>query len=237
MSSCTMIVLAAGRGTRFAGQLPKQYLPLGHAPLLWHTLNRLHPHPCIDRILPVIAPAGEALWQEIMAPLLPQLPKVSLPVAGGTERQHSVFQALQSMHNHDDHWVAIHDGARPLVDLTLLDRLFAARQQCDAIIPALLAADTVKQIDHQQYITATLNRQHICLVQTPQLFRLGVIRHAHQQAARDGFLGTDDASLVERLHRPVLMVPGSPWNIKITYPQDQHWAAWWLQHEESLTWK
>ncbi|MBF0098912.1 MAG: 2-C-methyl-D-erythritol 4-phosphate cytidylyltransferase [Magnetococcales bacterium] len=237
MSSCTMIVLAAGRGTRFAGALPKQYLPLGQYPLLWHTLHRIHPHPKIDHILPVIAPTGETLWQQIMGPHLHLLPKVTPPVTGGAQRQESVYRALQTLDLPDEHWVAIHDGARPLIDLPLLDRLLAARDQNDAIIPGLQAADTIKQIDNQSHITATLERQKICLIQTPQLFRLGLIRHAHQQALHDNFLGTDDASLVERLQSPVLLVPGSPWNIKVTYPQDQHWAAWWLQQEESPTWK
>jgi 2-C-methyl-D-erythritol 4-phosphate cytidylyltransferase len=232
-----MIVLAAGRGERCAGTLPKQYQLLGQYPLLWHTLHRVHPHPKIDHILPVIAPTGETLWQQIMGPHLHLLPKVTPPVTGGAQRQESVYQALQTIEQPDEHWVAIHDGARPLIDLPLLDRLFTARNQSEAIIPGLQATDTVKQIDDQQQIITTLDRQQICLIQTPQLFRLGLIRRAHQQARDDGFLGTDDASLVERLQVPVLLVPGSPWNRKVTYPQDQHWAAWWLQHEESLTWK
>ncbi|MBF0186216.1 MAG: 2-C-methyl-D-erythritol 4-phosphate cytidylyltransferase [Magnetococcales bacterium] len=236
MSACTLIVLAAGRGERLGGPLPKQYLPLGPYPLLWHTLHRLHAHPLIAHIVPVIAPTGAALWQQIMGPWLPDLPKVAAPVAGGSERQHSVYQGLQAITQADDHWVAIHDGARPLVDQPLLDRLLAARADHDAIIPALMAGDTVKQINAQQQVITTLQRSSLCLVQTPQLFRLGLIRHAHQQAAAASFLGTDDASLVERLQLPVQVVAGSASNIKITYPQDRQWAAWWLQQEESK-WK
>ncbi|MBF0461472.1 MAG: 2-C-methyl-D-erythritol 4-phosphate cytidylyltransferase [Magnetococcales bacterium] len=235
MSACTMIVLAAGQGTRFGGPLPKQYLPLCHHPLLWHTLSRLHRHPQVGCIVPVIAPHGEALWQQIMQPLLADLPKVAAPVLGGTERQHSVFQALRSLPLAEDDWVGIHDGARPLVDAAVLDRLLQARTQSDAIIPTLAASDTVKQVDAHGHIIATLDRNSIHLAQTPQLFRFGLIHQAHQQAAATQWLGTDDASLVERLARPVLTVPGSARTIKITQPLDWALAEWLLQEEEPCT--
>ncbi|MEO5364706.1 MAG: 2-C-methyl-D-erythritol 4-phosphate cytidylyltransferase [Magnetococcus sp. DMHC-8] len=233
MSDCTMIVLAAGRGERFGGPLPKQYLPLGGRPLLWHTLSRLHRHAQIGRIIPVIAPAGELFWQQAMHGLLHDLPKVTAPVSGGTERQHSVHQALCTLDLAEDAWVGIHDGARPLVDADLLDRLLMARARGDAIIPALAASDTVKQVDADGWIKATLDRNSICFVQTPQLFRFGWIRQAHRQAAATGFVGTDDASLVERLGRPVVVVPGSARNIKITHPLDRAWAEWLLNEEAS----
>ncbi len=233
MSNCTMIVLAAGRGERFGGPLPKQYLPLGNRPLLWHTLSRLHHHAQIDKIIPVIAPDGEDLWQRLMQPLLTDLPKVAAPVLGGRQRQHSVFNALRTLALADDAWIGIHDGARPLVDGALLDRLLEARNRGDAIIPALTASDTVKQVDPHGQIVTTLNRDSICFVQTPQLFRFRLIREAHQQAADDHFIGTDDASLVERLSHPVWVVPGGAHNIKITHPVDQTWAAWQLQGEKS----
>ena len=227
----TMIVLAAGRGQRFGGQLPKQYLPLKQRPILWHTLSRLHDHPNIKKIIPVIAPDGEELWQKIMTPQLDKLPKVSHPVTGGKERQHSVYKGLLSLTLKDHAWVAIHDGARPLVDHGLLQRLFQARQQSDAIIPAIPASDTIKRINAQGEIVETLPREQICLVQTPQLFRFGTIVQAHQQAQQHGFLGTDDASLVEQLPQKVIVVPGDTNNIKITRPQDLELAEQWLQKE------
>ena len=234
-SGVTMIVLAAGRGRRFGGTLPKQYLPLQSRPILWHSLSRLHQHPKIDTIVPVIAPDGEELWQTIMAPLLAPLPKVTPPVLGGDERQHSVFKALLSLNLPHTAWIGIHDGARPLVEQRVLDHLFQARQQSDAIIPALPASDTIKRIDAHGHILSTLDRETICLAQTPQLFRFGLIFQAHQQAAADGFLGTDDASLVERLNQttgifyPVLVVRGSTKMLKITNPSDQELAEQLLQ--------
>lgn len=235
----TIIVLAAGLGQRFGGSLPKQYLPLRHRPILWHTLSRLHHHAQISKIIPVIAPNGEELWQKIMVPLLDQLPKVTTPVEGGDERQHSVFKALVSLNLADDAWVGIHDGARPLVDQGLLERLFQARVRSDAIIPAIPASDTVKHVDPQGHIIETLDRENIRLAQTPQLFRLGLILHAHQQAAKEAFLGTDDASLIERLYATthlsgqIVVVPGSANTIKITRQLDLDLAERLLQEEES----
>ncbi len=229
---CTMIVLAAGRGERFGGPLPKQYLPLLDRPLLWHTLSRLHRHPQISHIIPVIAPTGERLWQQIMQPLLTHLPKVSPAVIGGTERQHSVFNALRSLKLPENGWVGIHDGARPLVDVELLDRLFAARSRADAIIPTLPVSDTVKQVRADGAVIATLERAGIHRVQTPQLFRFKQILDAHQQAADSRFIGTDDASLLERLALPVVVVPGASYNIKITQPLDYMLAELLLQREE-----
>ena len=236
-SGVTMIVLAAGRGLRFGGTRPKQYLPLQNHPILWHSLNRLHQHPKIDTIVPVIAPDGEELWQTIMTPLLAPLPKVTRPVQGGDERQHSVFKALLSLDLPQTAWVGIHDGARPLIEQAVLERLFQARQQSDAIIPTLPASDTIKHVDAHGHIITTLERATLCLAQTPQLFRFGLILQAHQQAAADGFLGTDDASLVERLNQTtgqfhsVLVVQGSAKMIKITSHLDKELAEQLLQKE------
>ncbi|MEO5340482.1 MAG: 2-C-methyl-D-erythritol 4-phosphate cytidylyltransferase [Magnetococcus sp. MYC-9] len=232
LDPCTMIVLAAGRGERLGGPLPKQYLPLRGRPLLWHTLSRLHRHRQIDAIVPVIAPTGEGLWQQILSPLLSDLPKITPPVLGGAERQQSVFMALHTLALAEDAWVGIHDGARPLLEGDLLDRLLDARVHGEAIIPGLMASDTVKQIDRGE-VVATLNRDRILLAQTPQLFRFHQIRYAHQQAAASRFIGTDDASLVERLAQPVRIVAGSARNIKITHPLDWQLAELLLQEEES----
>ena len=129
-------------------------------------------------------------------------------------------------------WIGIHDGARPLVDAGLLDRLLQARTRGDAIIPSLAASDTIKQINPQGYVVATLDRKTVHGVQTPQLFRFRLILRAHQQAEACQWLGTDDASLVERLPHPVLAVPGSVGNIKITRPLDWILAERLLQEEK-----
>lgn len=234
----TMIVLAAGRGRRFGGPLPKQYMPLRNRPVLWHALCRLHSHTQVGSIVPVIAPDGEELWQEIMVPLLDTLPKVAAPVAGGDERQHSVFKALRALTLAEDAWVGIHDGARPLVDPDMMARLFQARQVGDAILPVMPARDTLKRLDPRGHVVETLDRESVRLAQTPQLFRFGLIFRAHQQAAARAFLGTDDASLVEcmqgttRFSPEVVTVDGSANTFKITQSLDRDLAELLLQTEE-----
>ena len=228
----TMLVVAAGQGRRFGGPLPKQYLPLQGRPLLWHTLSRLHEHPDIRRIVPVIAPDGDELWRQWMAGPVRELPKVAPPVTGDRERQLSVYNGLRALELDGSDWVGIHDGARPLVDRALLTRLFAQRGAGDAWIAAIPASDTVKRVDGSGFITETVPREQIWLAQTPQLFRYGLALRAHREAALSGFLGTDDASLVERLGVPVGVVPGHTHNIKVTRADDLGLAAFFLQEGE-----
>lgn len=227
---CTLLLVAAGRGRRFGGDKPKQYQPLGNLPIVVHTLRALHRHPLIPRIQPVIAPDGADYWQAL-APYLTDLPKVSPPIAGGAERQESVWRGLEHLRLDADHWVGIHDAVRPLIAQGLLDRLFAARDHGDALIPALDAHDTVKQSDGHGQVIATLDRARIHLAQTPQVFRHGLILAAHRQAREQGFQGTDDASLIEWLGQPVHLVAGDYANIKITRPEDTMWAEIMLGRE------
>jgi 2-C-methyl-D-erythritol 4-phosphate cytidylyltransferase len=225
---CTVIVVAAGQGQRFGGDVPKQYQMLLDRPLLAHTLERLHRHPVVERIVPVIAPDGTTGWQ-CLAPWLSKLPKVAPPVTGGRERQESVWNALTSLRLETMAWVAVHDGARPILSGTLLNRLFEARAHTDACIAALPASDTIKEVDASGRILRTRDRRHVWLAQTPQVFRFGLLHAAHQQARTTGFLGTDDASLVERLGHPVTVVMGDSHNIKVTRPEDWPWATFLLQ--------
>ncbi len=228
----TMLVVAAGQGRRVGGPLPKQYLPLRGRPILWHTLARLQEHADIDHIVPVIAPDGDELWCQHMADAVKSLPKVAAPVAGGAERQLSVFNGLRSLALADDAWIGIHDGARPLLDRPLLDRLFQARYAGDAWIVAMPITDTVKRVDERQHIVETLDRGRIWSAQTPQLFRYGLLLEAHHRAEADGFSGTDDSSLVERLGKPVGVVTGSGDNIKITHPRDLELADFILREKK-----
>ncbi len=228
----TLLVVAAGQGRRVGGPLPKQYLPLQGQPILWHTLAALHNHPSINLIVPVIAPDGDDLWQKHLSERVKLLPKVATPVAGDRERQFSVYNGLKTLKLCDDAWVSIHDGARPLLDRSLLDRLFLARRDGDAWIIATQASDTVKQVNADNKIIETLDRSQIWLAQTPQLFRYGLIMRAHQQALAANFLGTDDASLVEWLGETVRVVPGNSDNIKITHPRDLELAEYIFQEKK-----
>ncbi|MBF0309937.1 MAG: 2-C-methyl-D-erythritol 4-phosphate cytidylyltransferase [Magnetococcales bacterium] len=224
---CVMLVVAAGKGQRFGAPLPKQYCTLGGKPLLLHTLQHLHDHPAVNAILPIIS--REDVHFGTLSGDLAAMPKVLAPVFGGKKRQDSVYQGLKSLKLPPEAWVGIHDAARPLVSLALLDRLLAARSLADALIPALPPSDTVKLTDGSEVVHSTLDRARIRLVQTPQLFRFGLILEAHAHARQCNFQGTDDASLVELMETPVHCIPGDPWNLKITHPQDLGLAELLLQ--------
>lgn len=225
----TFLVVAAGQGRRFGGELPKQYQSLSGRPVLWHTFKILQDHHLVKGIVPIIAPDGRELWDSVMEPEIDGMSKLHAPVAGGAERQFSVANGLASLSVDARQWVAIHDGARPLLSLQLLDRLFAARDGSDALVTAIPAIDTIKQVGQGGVISKTLDRSTIWLAQTPQLFRYGLIRQAHDEAAKAGFVGTDDASLLEWLGVAVQVVSGDVANIKITQPADLALAAWLLQ--------
>ncbi|MBF0454805.1 MAG: 2-C-methyl-D-erythritol 4-phosphate cytidylyltransferase [Magnetococcales bacterium] len=224
----TFLVVAAGQGRRLGGEIPKQYRLLAGYPVLWHTLKRLHDHPLVENIVPIIAPDGRSLWDQVMGPLVAPLVKVSQPVTGGKERQNSVANGLSSLTLKKDQWVAIHDGARPVLRRGMLDRLFLAREKGDALLTAQLASDTIKKVGLDGVVRATLDRREIWLAQTPQLFRYELIRRAHRSAAEAGWMGTDDVSLVEWLGEPVRVVEGDGANIKITQASDLLLAEWLL---------
>jgi 2-C-methyl-D-erythritol 4-phosphate cytidylyltransferase len=225
----TFLVVAAGVGRRFGGKLPKQYQSLAGHPVLWHSLKVLQDHPLVGRVVPIIAADGLKLWQEIMAQEIGEFSKLSAPVFGGAERQQSVANGLDSLSLGEKNWVAIHDGARPLLSLALLDRLFLARNQGGALLAALPATDTIKQVGTDGLVKATLDRNEIFLAQTPQLFRYGLIKEAHSSAAKANFMGTDDVSLLEWLGTPVHTVLGESANIKITNSSDLALAEFLLK--------
>ncbi|OSM02590.1 2-C-methyl-D-erythritol 4-phosphate cytidylyltransferase [Magnetofaba australis] len=215
---CAMVLVAAGRGSRFGGEKPKQYQSLMGHPIILKTLRALHRHPLVTDIIPVLA-ADDPFWPALTE-ALKQLPKVAKPVIGGAERQDSVRAGLEAARDAGHQWVGIHDAARPGVSTALLDRLFLARAQGDGVIPALPAQDTIKRGDAQGNIVETLDRSQIFLAQTPQVFHLPTILDAHQAAMQAGFFGTDDASLLEWAGKTVKIVEGEMRNLKITRPLD-----------------
>lgn len=148
-------------------------------------------------------------------------------IAGGIERQDSIFNALQILPE-DCEWVLVHDGVRPFVSPQLLQETLHAARQTGAAITAVPVTDTVKRV-HRQRVVATVPRDEMWLVQTPQVFRRDIIWQAYQSARRNGWSGTDDASLVEQLNIPVQVVAGERSNIKITTPEDLDWGTWWLE--------
>ncbi|MEO5347724.1 MAG: bifunctional 2-C-methyl-D-erythritol 4-phosphate cytidylyltransferase/2-C-methyl-D-erythritol 2,4-cyclodiphosphate synthase [Magnetococcus sp. YQC-9] len=216
-----MIVVAAGQGSRFGAGLPKQYLPLAGQPLLAHAIERLHAHPLVEAILPVIAPDGRELWDDHLGPRLADWPKLMPPVPGGAERQDSVRLGLQSLNLPRTGWVGIHDGARPFPSRELLDRLFAARAGAEAVVPAIIIHDTIKRIDATGRVGKTLDRSNLRRIQTPQVFRYGPLLAGHLRAHEAGVLRfTDDAALMEAAYIGVQTIAGEEENLKITRPED-----------------
>jgi 2-C-methyl-D-erythritol 4-phosphate cytidylyltransferase len=213
------VIVAAGIGRRMGGRVRKPYLPLGGMPILGHTLQTFsHIGQFAEILLVTAAEDLDACHAEVVAPLALSTP-VRL-VAGGRERQESVFNGLDACRGGDDDLVLIHDGVRPLVTAELVGRCLASASSNGASILAITVSDTLKKGLPDGSIDRTLARDAIWQAQTPQGFRLGLIRAAHDKARQEGFAGTDDAQLVERLGHPVFIVPGSRSNIKITHPDD-----------------
>jgi 2-C-methyl-D-erythritol 4-phosphate cytidylyltransferase len=213
------LVPAAGMGKRMGGGLNKQYLLLDGKPILAHTLQLFQDAEFIDEIYP-ISPAGEIDYCRREVVERYHLTKVRGIVTGGAERQESVLNGLRYLDGCDpDDIIVIHDGVRPLVPPAVVRRSVEIALAHDSAVVAVPVKETVKVV-RDGYAVETPPRETLWLAQTPQTFRYGVIRSAHEVAAAESFLGTDDASLLERLGDRVHLVIGDYGNIKITTPED-----------------
>jgi 2-C-methyl-D-erythritol 4-phosphate cytidylyltransferase len=213
-----VIIPAGGTGRRMGGEIPKQYLLLAGIPILVHTLRVFQHSPLVHQIL-LVVPEGDVA--EVRRDIVERFdfPKVSLIIAGGMERQHSVKNAL--VHVRDEHEIVlVHDGVRPFVTGVMIERAVNGAKEFGAVAVGVPVRDTVKEADAAGRVVRTVQREGLWLTQTPQAFRREVILAAYEEAAVDGFYGTDDASLVERMGVPVRMIPGDKDNIKVTTPED-----------------
>ena len=215
--SVAALVLAAGRGERLGQRLPKAFVALAGRPLLLHALEALASAGEISRLVPVIAEADLERYRAL-ASSLAALPGLAEPAFGGSERQDSVRAGLESLPAGVT-LVVIHDAARPLVRPAMVSRVIAEAREFGAAILAAPARDTIKRVRDGR-ILETPDRRECFAAQTPQVFRTELLREALAKAAADGFRGTDDAQLVERLGVAVRVVPGGPENLKITDPED-----------------
>ena len=213
----TAIVPAAGGGTRMAGALPKQYLPLAGIPLLARTLQALRASGRVDSLILVVPPGQEARCRtEILEPFGLHADAV---VPGGADRQASVFAGLSRIPEGTD-LVLVHDGARPFITAEVIQAAVSAAAAVGAAAVAVPVTDTIKVADPDGSVKETPDRGRLWAAQTPQVFRPALLREAHRQALQDGFRSTDDSALVERLGHPVRLVHGSPENVKITTTAD-----------------
>ncbi len=235
MSKVTVILPAAGLGTRMGQSHPertgtsrKQFMLLDSSPILLHTIRKFVAAPSVGEI--VVALRAEDL--EWAAGLFRNeaFRKPVRVVEGGESRQQSVENALATI-SPETSLVAVHDAVRPFIDIEIIEKVIAAAEETGAAIAGIVPVDTVKQV-HLHKIRATLPRERLVLAQTPQVFRYELLREAFQKAREDGFTGTDESSLVERLERvEVSVVPGSDRNIKITRPSDMEIARLFLAEE------
>jgi 2-C-methyl-D-erythritol 4-phosphate cytidylyltransferase/2-C-methyl-D-erythritol 2,4-cyclodiphosphate synthase len=214
------LVVAAGRGTRMSGEVPKQYRALDGVPVLRRALMAFTNHPRIARVVPVIHPDDHAAFDAASAGL-----SVEAPVAGGATRQESVHRGLEALADAAPACVLIHDGARPLVSASLIDRVLGALDGAPGAVPALEVADTLKRGDGAT-VAETVDRTGLYRVQTPQGFRYADILAAHRSAGSNDF--TDDAAIAEAAGHTIALVPGDEANLKITLEDDLVRATAWL---------
>lgn len=216
------IVPAGGIGRRMLARQPKQYLRLGGAPVLVHTVKALGNASCVSAIVVAVPAARQEATRRLLR--VHHVPKILAVVAGGAERQDSVWLGLQAAGAPE--WVLVHDAVRPFITPTLVARVLAGAARTGAATCGLPVRETVKRVQ-EAVVESTLDRAGLWLVQTPQAFRRELLWEAHDKARRDGYGGTDDAVLVERLGGRVAMVLGLPENLKITTPEDLRTARRW----------
>jgi 2-C-methyl-D-erythritol 4-phosphate cytidylyltransferase len=240
-----VIIPAAGLGTRMApvpagakgkakkAPPSKQFTELGGTPILLHTLRKFAAVDAISEIWVALRENEIAGFRaRLEGEARDVLKKKVQLVAGGEHRQQSVENALKAVAAAPDDIVLVHDAVRPFVTAEIIQAVIAAAQKYGAAIAGLPAVDTVKQVERTAegaLIKATIPRAGIVMAQTPQGFRYSVIQKAFAEASSDGFLGTDEASLVERAGHEVAVVMGAPRNIKITAPADMELAEFYLK--------
>jgi 2-C-methyl-D-erythritol 4-phosphate cytidylyltransferase len=213
-----VIVVAAGKGERMGRELPKPFLPVCGIPLLIHTLRAITQSTLISKITIVVASEREALCRDMLHSYAPF--RIPLAVVhGGAERQDSVRLGLATL-DPTSEIVAIHDAARPFLERETLDRSIETAAIYGGALVAVPTRDTIKRVRKDGTVVKTIPRQQLWLAQTPQTFRVPLIREAHARALAEGAVVTDDAALLERLGRVVQIVPGSYRNFKITTPED-----------------
>jgi 2-C-methyl-D-erythritol 4-phosphate cytidylyltransferase len=224
MEATGLILVAAGQGLRFGADRPKPLVELGDRPLVARSMQAFRA--IADRAVLVVPAGREAEFSAAVS-------GVGLPfkvVAGGERRQDSVAAGLEAL-DAEIAWVLVHDAARPLVDGATVRAVLEATRAHGAAIPVAPVHSTVKEIAGDGRITRTVPRDSLGLAQTPQGIRRNLLEDAFRRAAHGaGATGfTDEAALLEAVGIPVYTVPGSPFNLKITTPDDLAWAEAWLE--------
>ncbi len=209
------LIVAAGRGVRAGGGIPKQYRAVAGKAIIRHTAERFAAHPRIDAVAVVIHPDDRALYDEALA----GLEGLAAPVAGGASRQESVLAGLEALAALSPDRVLIHDAVRPFASHGLIDRVIDALDEAEAALAASPVTDTLKR-GAEDIVADTVPREGLFAAETPQGFRFAAILDAHRRAAEAGIPVTDDASIAEWAGIAVRLVPGERGNAKLTTPED-----------------
>ncbi len=213
----SVIIAAAGKGKRMESGMNKTFLPLLQQPVFSYSVRIFDACPMVDRLAVVVAPEEISQMKALLSGM--RLSKPWQIVAGGSERQYSIANALAALEQQNG-IIVVHDAARPLIETLLVEEVIDSAMRFRAAVTGVPVKDTVKMVDENGFVSQTLQRNFLWSVQTPQAFEASVLNQAYRQAMKDGFLGTDDSGLVERLGIPVKVIRGSYGNIKITTPED-----------------
>ena len=227
---CTAVIVAAGKGKRMGTEISKQFLPLGGKEILAHSVEKFEK---AENIRDIVLVTGQDSLQDVkdMAQEYGWKKVVSV-VAGGKERQDSVWNGLQAVSG-DTEIVLIHDGVRPFVAEEILNHSIAIALEMGGCVAGVPAKDTIKVCNSENIAVATPDRSTLWQIQTPQTFRKDLILQAYQKAKAKGFVGTDDASLAEYSGYPVKVIMGSYRNIKITTKEDLLIGEAFLKEEQA----
>jgi 2-C-methyl-D-erythritol 4-phosphate cytidylyltransferase len=207
-------------GTRMGQKIPKPYLLLAGKPILAHTLRVFETVREVDQVIVAVHPDDLDYCQDnVISPF--NFKKVLRLVPGGKERQDSVYHALKVLQNEEDlEVILVHDGVRPFITREHLLRVIQGARRHGAVVLGWPAQDTLKKVNSQGLVLGTMERQDIWQIQTPQGFQAALLWRAFVEAYGRDFYGTDEASLVEEIQHPVVVLSGSPFNLKITTPDD-----------------
>ena len=206
------IIPAAGQGLRMGGDTPKQFLLLKGKPILHHTLAVFET--CVDSVTLVVPEKELAASRKQWASGI-----VQQVIAGGAERQDSVANGLRAL-DKDTDIVIVHDAVRPFVSPEIIKESIAAAREFGAAVAAIPMRDTVKKGTADGWVAGAVDRENLWRMQTPQAFQYDLLCEAFERATKNDYYGTDEGSLVENLGKPVKIIAGSEWNIKITCPDD-----------------
>ena len=225
------IIPAAGAGVRMGGETPKQFLSLDGVPIMVHTLRKFDLADCVDEIY--VGLRHDDLERARTEIEREHFQKPVLLVVGGATRQQTVAAAIAEASSSTE-IVVVHDAVRPFISREMIRQVIEAARKSGAAILGIPSVDTVKQVERQT-ILGTIPRERIVLAQTPQAFRFEILKEAFDRAQADGYEGTDEASLVERLGQSVTVLLGSDRNIKITKPSDLPLARLFITQEREQT--